>query len=182
MLAPWPISVPSINPNGHSPSFEKLNLQRLTKTRMILELADRSISTPTGIAEDVFVKVGTFRSRSHRTDFVVELMMQKCDLEKDILLLDAFLICEPVSVYHTSHHANYFPEVMERTKICEAKTAKTSIYEPPEVDLKDLPPHLEYAFLEDDNKLPVIIAKDLSVAEKAILIRGVASPTMKPFA
>ncbi|GJU94659.1 reverse transcriptase domain-containing protein [Tanacetum coccineum] len=37
--------------------FEKLNLQRLTKTRMILELADRSISTPTGIAEDVFVKV-----------------------------------------------------------------------------------------------------------------------------
>ncbi|GJU21904.1 reverse transcriptase domain-containing protein [Tanacetum coccineum] len=40
--------------------FEKLNLQRLTKTRMILELADRSISTPTGIAEDVFVKVGTF--------------------------------------------------------------------------------------------------------------------------
>ncbi|GKE83075.1 reverse transcriptase domain-containing protein, partial [Tanacetum coccineum] len=27
---------------------------------MILELADRTISTPTGIAEDVFVKVGTF--------------------------------------------------------------------------------------------------------------------------
>ncbi|GJS61200.1 reverse transcriptase domain-containing protein [Tanacetum coccineum] len=40
--------------------FEKLNRQGLTKTRMVLELADRSISTPTGIAEDVFVKVGTF--------------------------------------------------------------------------------------------------------------------------
>ncbi|GJT12671.1 reverse transcriptase domain-containing protein [Tanacetum coccineum] len=39
---------------------EKLNLPDLTKTRMILELADRTISTPTGIAEDVFVKVGTF--------------------------------------------------------------------------------------------------------------------------
>ncbi|GKC62482.1 reverse transcriptase domain-containing protein, partial [Tanacetum coccineum] len=38
----------------------KLNLPNLTKTRMILELADRTISTPTGIAEDVFVKVGTF--------------------------------------------------------------------------------------------------------------------------
>ncbi|GJU10825.1 reverse transcriptase domain-containing protein [Tanacetum coccineum] len=48
--------------------FEKLNLQRLTKTRMILELADRSISTPTGIAEDVFVKVGTFYFPA---DFVV---------------------------------------------------------------------------------------------------------------
>ncbi|GJX88797.1 reverse transcriptase domain-containing protein [Tanacetum coccineum] len=35
--------------------FEKLNRQGLTKTRMVLELADRSISTPTGIAEDVFV-------------------------------------------------------------------------------------------------------------------------------
>ncbi|GJV34846.1 reverse transcriptase domain-containing protein [Tanacetum coccineum] len=35
---------------------------------MILELADRSISTPTGIAEDVFVKVGTFYFPA---DFVV---------------------------------------------------------------------------------------------------------------
>ncbi|GJX34869.1 reverse transcriptase domain-containing protein [Tanacetum coccineum] len=40
--------------------WEKLNLPDLTKTQMILELADRMISTPTGIAEDVFVKVGTF--------------------------------------------------------------------------------------------------------------------------
>ncbi|GJR64443.1 reverse transcriptase domain-containing protein [Tanacetum coccineum] len=40
--------------------WEKLNLPDLTKTRMILELADRTISTPTGIAEDVFMKVGTF--------------------------------------------------------------------------------------------------------------------------
>ncbi|GJZ08530.1 reverse transcriptase domain-containing protein [Tanacetum coccineum] len=35
---------------------------------------------------------------------------------------------------------------------------------------EDLPPHLEYAFLEGDNKFPVIIAKDLSVKEKAALI------------
>ncbi|GJZ37017.1 reverse transcriptase domain-containing protein [Tanacetum coccineum] len=35
---------------------------------MILELADRTISTPTGIAEDVFVKVGTF---FFPADFVV---------------------------------------------------------------------------------------------------------------
>ncbi|GKD03806.1 reverse transcriptase domain-containing protein [Tanacetum coccineum] len=48
--------------------FEKLNLQRLTKTRIILKLADRSTSTPTGIAEDVFVKVGPFYFPA---DFVV---------------------------------------------------------------------------------------------------------------
>nr|GEV28532.1 reverse transcriptase domain-containing protein [Tanacetum cinerariifolium] len=38
------------------------------------------------------------------------------------------------------------------------------------VKLKDLPSHLEYAFLEGDEKLPVIIAKDLSVEEKTALI------------
>ncbi|GJV26861.1 reverse transcriptase domain-containing protein [Tanacetum coccineum] len=40
--------------------WKELNLLDLTKTRVILELADRTISTPTSIAEDVFVKVGTF--------------------------------------------------------------------------------------------------------------------------
>ncbi|GJX09771.1 reverse transcriptase domain-containing protein [Tanacetum coccineum] len=48
--------------------WENLNLLDLTKTRMILELADRTISTPTGIVEDVFVKVGTFLFPA---DFVV---------------------------------------------------------------------------------------------------------------
>ncbi|GJW37016.1 reverse transcriptase domain-containing protein [Tanacetum coccineum] len=40
--------------------WKELSLPALTKTRMILELADRMISTPIGIAEDIFVKVGTF--------------------------------------------------------------------------------------------------------------------------
>ncbi|GKA53273.1 reverse transcriptase domain-containing protein, partial [Tanacetum coccineum] len=60
-------------------------------------------------------------------------------------------------------------------KIYEVKTAKSSIDEPPEVELKDLPPHLEYAFLEDNKKLPVIIAKDLSVNEKVTLIKVLKS-------
>ncbi|GKG14056.1 hypothetical protein Tco_0351016, partial [Tanacetum coccineum] len=59
--------------------------------------------------------------------------------------------------------------------VCEAKNDKSSIDEPPEVKLKDLPPHLEYAFLEGDNKFPVIIAKDLSVKEKAALIKVLKS-------
>nr|GEW04385.1 reverse transcriptase domain-containing protein [Tanacetum cinerariifolium] len=48
------------------------------------------------------------------------------------------------------------------------------------VELKDLPPHLEYDFLEGDNKLPVIIAKELGEEEKAALIKKkneVRSPT-----
>nr|GEW84628.1 reverse transcriptase domain-containing protein [Tanacetum cinerariifolium] len=51
-----------------------------------------------------------------------------------------------------------------------SKSDKSSIDEPPEVELKDLPLHLEYAFLEGDAKFPVIIAKDLSVEEKTALI------------
>nr|GEU88211.1 reverse transcriptase domain-containing protein [Tanacetum cinerariifolium] len=65
---------------------------------------------------------------------------------------------------------NYLPEVRKELKICEAKSDKSSIDEPPEVALKNLPPHLEYAFLEGDNKFSVIIAKYLSMEEKTTLI------------
>nr|GFC38043.1 reverse transcriptase domain-containing protein [Tanacetum cinerariifolium] len=43
------------------------------------------------------------------------------------------------------------------------------------VELKDLPHHLEYAFLEGDDKLPVIIAKELRSEEKAALIKVLKS-------
>nr|GEZ35153.1 reverse transcriptase domain-containing protein [Tanacetum cinerariifolium] len=61
------------------------------------------------------------------------------------------------------------------TPFGDTKNDKSSIDEPPEVELKDLPPHLEYVFLEGDDKLPVIIAKDLSVEEKATLIKVLKS-------
>ncbi|GKF24182.1 reverse transcriptase domain-containing protein, partial [Tanacetum coccineum] len=40
--------------------WKKLGLPDLTSTRMVLELADRTISKPLGIAENVFVKVRKF--------------------------------------------------------------------------------------------------------------------------
>nr|GEV18462.1 reverse transcriptase domain-containing protein [Tanacetum cinerariifolium] len=48
--------------------WKKLSLPELTPTRMTLELADRSITRPKKVAEDVFVKVGKFH---FPTDFVV---------------------------------------------------------------------------------------------------------------
>ncbi|GJY14432.1 reverse transcriptase domain-containing protein [Tanacetum coccineum] len=48
--------------------WKKLSLPDLTPTRMTLELADRSITRPKGLAEDIFVKVGNFH---FPTDFVV---------------------------------------------------------------------------------------------------------------
>ncbi|GJQ95561.1 reverse transcriptase domain-containing protein [Tanacetum coccineum] len=95
------------------------------------------------------------------------------DPEGDILLLEAFLNDDPSLPPPTQ--GNYLPEIRKELKVCEAKNDKSSIDEPPEVELKDLPPHLEYAFLEGDDKLPVIIAKDLSVEEKAALIKVLKS-------
>ncbi|GJT53687.1 hypothetical protein Tco_0988741 [Tanacetum coccineum] len=94
------------------------------------------------------------------------------DPEGDILLLESFLNDDPSP---PPNQGNYLPEIRKELKICETKNDKSSIDEPPEVELKDLPPHLEYAFLEGDNKLPVIIAKDLSVEEKAALIKVLKS-------
>ncbi|GKE61886.1 reverse transcriptase domain-containing protein, partial [Tanacetum coccineum] len=92
------------------------------------------------------------------------------DPEEDILLLESFLNDDPSLPPPTQ--GNYLPKIRKELKVCEAKTDKSSIDEPPEVELlKDLPPHIEYAFLEGDNKLPVIIAKDLSVEEKPALIK-----------
>ncbi|GJU91426.1 reverse transcriptase domain-containing protein [Tanacetum coccineum] len=48
--------------------WKTLSLPELTPTCMTLELADRSISEPIGIAEDVYVTVGKFQFPA---DFVV---------------------------------------------------------------------------------------------------------------
>nr|GEU64941.1 hypothetical protein [Tanacetum cinerariifolium] len=90
------------------------------------------------------------------------------DPEGDILLLEAFLDDDPS--LPPLNQRNYLPKVHKELKICEAKSDKSSVDEPPVVELKDLPPHLEYAFLEGNDELPVIIAKYLSVEEKTALI------------
>nr|GEW34972.1 reverse transcriptase domain-containing protein [Tanacetum cinerariifolium] len=48
--------------------WKKLRLPTLNDTKMVLELADRTISKPTGVAKNVFVKVGKFYFPA---DFVV---------------------------------------------------------------------------------------------------------------
>ncbi|GJS25441.1 reverse transcriptase domain-containing protein [Tanacetum coccineum] len=131
--------------------WKMLSLPELTPTCMTLELADRSITQPIGIAEDVDVKVGKFQFLA---DFVV--VDFDADPRVPLILGRSFL-------------------KTGQLKVCEAKNDKYSIDEPPEVELKDLPPHLEYAFLEGDDKFPVIIAKDLSVEEKAALIKVLKS-------
>nr|GEU37110.1 reverse transcriptase domain-containing protein [Tanacetum cinerariifolium] len=169
----------SINP---MPLFmwEGVLLSELTPTCMTLKLADRSVSKPIGIAKDVSVKVRVFHFPA---DFVVvdfepdppsplssrEINPFYYDPERDILLLEAILNSK--SLPPLPNHEQYMPSYKKELKVCEAKTVKSSVDEPPEVELKDLPPHLEYVFLEGDNKLPVIIAKELGDEEKSALIK-----------
>ncbi|GJW28985.1 reverse transcriptase domain-containing protein [Tanacetum coccineum] len=101
------------------------------------------------------------------------------DPEGDILILEAILNSEPPPPL--PNHEQYMPGVRKELKLCEAKTVESSVDKPPEVELKELPPHLEYAFLEGDDKLPVIIAKDLKDEEKAALLK-VLSPKKRAIA
>ncbi|GKF62182.1 hypothetical protein Tco_0182236 [Tanacetum coccineum] len=96
------------------------------------------------------------------------------DPEGDILLLEAILNSEPPPP-PLSNQEQYLPGVRKELKLCKAKTEESSVDEPPEVELKELPPHLEYAFLEGDDKFPVIIAKDLKDEEKAALLKVLKS-------
>nr|GEZ02597.1 DNA-directed DNA polymerase [Tanacetum cinerariifolium] len=243
--------------------WKKLKLPTLNDTKMVLKLADRTISKPTGVAENVFVKVGKlyfpadfvvldfiadprvplilgrpFLSTAHALIDVYEgeiilryddqSLMLKCgfadvisnevstpyfepivlnssqsltpfnesdfllfeeadaflafddepispefdatyyDPEGDILILEALLNSDPEPPLPNQKH--YFPEALNDLKVFEPKNNKSSDDEPPEVELMELPPHLEYAFLGENNKWPVIITKDLSINENSALI------------
>nr|GEW36505.1 reverse transcriptase domain-containing protein [Tanacetum cinerariifolium] len=236
--------------------WNKLFLLDLSPTCMTLELVDRLISRPIDVAENVFVKLGTFHfpadfvvvdfdsdprtlrfsanyndmtanridiidmaceeysqevlgfsdviasgnptpyydpivsttsltlTSFRNSDFLLEEVdaflaleddptlqevdQSYVDTEGDILLLEAFLNDDPS--LPPRNQGKYLPQVRKELKTCEAKTDKSSIDEPLKVKLKDLPPHLEYAFLEGDDKLPIIITKDLSIEEKTTLI------------
>nr|GEV55231.1 reverse transcriptase domain-containing protein [Tanacetum cinerariifolium] len=163
--------------------WKRLSFLDLTPTCMTLELADRSISRPVGVAEDVYVKVGSFHFPA---DFVVidfdadprvPLILERSFLKTGRALIDMFkgeltlrVGKEAITFNLDQTSRNYLHEVRKELKIYEAKSDKSSVDEPPVVELKALPPHHEYAFLEGGDKLPVIIAKDLSVEEKTVLI------------
>ncbi|GKB07109.1 reverse transcriptase domain-containing protein [Tanacetum coccineum] len=160
--------------------WKKLSLPDLTPTRMTLELADRSITYPKGLAEDVFVKVGKFH---FPTDFYAPefLGFSKSSganptptsepFTSEFLLEEIEAYLKDDSISPEIDHADCYPEedicLIEKLlsndpfqlppmdlKQSEVTEAKSSVEEPPELELKDLPSHLEYAFLEENDKLP----------------------------
>nr|GEW14120.1 reverse transcriptase domain-containing protein [Tanacetum cinerariifolium] len=242
--------------------WKKLRLPTLNDTKMVLELSDRTISKPTGVAENVFVKVGKFYFPADfvALDFIVDprvlLILGRPFLSTAHALIDAYegeiilrhgdqsltlkcgdtpsisynnfeslnkvdlidatcdeysqevlgfsdVVSNEVSTPYfkpivsnssqnltpfnekallkndpeppPSNQKDYFPSIQKDLKVVEPKNNKSSDDEPPEVKLKELPPHLEYAFLGKKEKWPVIISKDLSVNEKSALIEVLKS-------
>ncbi|GKE38802.1 hypothetical protein Tco_1462207 [Tanacetum coccineum] len=88
------------------------------------------------------------------------------DIEGDICLIKTLL---------NNDISNDPPPPLPVFKINETEKIKTLIDDPPDLELKDLPPHLEYAFLEGTSNLPIIIAKNLKMEEKEQLLKVLKS-------
>ncbi|GKD52092.1 hypothetical protein Tco_1281068, partial [Tanacetum coccineum] len=86
-----------------------------------------------------------------------------CDPKGDICLIENLLNNDPFQLP---------PMDLKQSEVTKAKS---SIKEPPELELKDFQSHLEYAFLEENDKLPVIIGKRLKNDEKYALLKVLKS-------
>ncbi|KAJ9560980.1 hypothetical protein OSB04_006140 [Centaurea solstitialis] len=206
--------------------YQKLGLNDLKSTRMTIQLADRSIKYPVGIAEDVIVRVdriefpADFVILDIKDEVKVPLILGRPFLntasaiihvaERELSLgigedritlsidgipdyndsinaldsIDDFTESEPNDYLFESGEweeslaiekrwdeaVGEEEEDFEELKQEDNVRVKNSVEEPPDLELKDLPEHLEYQFLEGNNSLPVIISSLLTDNEKDRLI------------
>ncbi|GJW05628.1 reverse transcriptase domain-containing protein [Tanacetum coccineum] len=174
--------------------WKKLSLPELTPTRMTLELANQLIAYPVGAVKDVFVKAfledGTSINQYIRRRFNDEAITfnveetsnysYKYDNESVNRIDVIDVTCKEYAqelekLLNEDPSPNLSPIKNEDLKQVDVTMTKPSIEEPPELKLKDLPPHLEYAFLEETDKLPVIISKELKDEEKTALLKVLKS-------
>nr|GFC09069.1 reverse transcriptase domain-containing protein [Tanacetum cinerariifolium] len=163
---------------GDTPSISYNNFESLNKVDLIDVTCEEYLQEVLGFADVVSDEVSTpyyepiiSNSSQNLAPFNEKFNATYYDPEGDILILEALLNndLEP-----PSNQKDYFPSVRKDLKVVEPKN-QSSDDEPPEVELKELPPHLEYAFLGDNEKWPVIIAKDLNVKQKSALINVLKS-------
>ncbi|CAL8988235.1 unnamed protein product, partial [Prunus brigantina] len=121
--------------------YEKLNLGELQATSVSIQLADRTIRYPKGILEDVLVKV------------------EELILPADFLVMDSYIEVG-------KRYANQFESLPPPTN-----KVLPSIVQAPELELKQLPKHLKYAYLGESETLPVIIASQLGPSDEKKLLR-----------
>nr|GEV95571.1 DNA-directed DNA polymerase [Tanacetum cinerariifolium] len=146
--------------------WKKLSFPELTPTRMTIELVNQLVAYLVGVAKDVFVE--TFlEDNTSINRYELSTLNDDFDPEGDIALIEKLLNEDPSSNLPSMKNEDF--------KQANVTMTKPSIKEPLELKLKDLPSHLEYAFLEGTNKLPVIISKELKDEEKASLLNVLKS-------
>ncbi|GJX49591.1 reverse transcriptase domain-containing protein [Tanacetum coccineum] len=120
--------------------------------------------TPFGDSDFILEEIDTFLASddSISPDIDDEIF----DPEGDIRLIKELL---------NNEIPNDLPPPFPMFEINETEKIKTFIEDLPDLELKDLPPHLEYEFLEGTSKLPVIIAKNLKREEKEQLLKVLKS-------
>nr|GEZ83092.1 reverse transcriptase domain-containing protein [Tanacetum cinerariifolium] len=148
---------------GDTPSISYNNLESLNKVDLIDATCEEYSQVVLGFTDDVLTEVSSpiyepvvLNSSQNLTPFDA----------RDILIFEALLNNDPEPLLNQK---DFFPALHKDLKVVEPKN-QSKEDEPPEVELKELPPHLEYAFLGDNGKWPVIIAKDLSSNKKTDLI------------
>nr|XP_009786564.1 PREDICTED: uncharacterized protein LOC104234659 [Nicotiana sylvestris] len=96
-------------------------------------------------------------------------------LEKALMLLDSLGDYEEVEemmhILDTSCVYMQGIHPFEPLNRLEGPLPKPSIEEAPKLELKPLPPHLQYAYLGDSDTLPVIVSSDLSILQEEKLLR-----------
>ncbi|KAJ9566560.1 hypothetical protein OSB04_002526 [Centaurea solstitialis] len=204
--------------------YQKLGLGDLKDTRMTIQLADRSIKYPVGIAEDVLVQADKFVFPANfvildikdevkvplilgrpflntaqavinvavrqlslgigedRITFSIDQAMSYAISTDDKDYEDDFNQSFETELNHhlretgkVDHENMEIPRVggeieFEEIKQEDKVRVKTSLEEPPDLELKDLTEHLEYQFLEGTKSLPVIISSLLKHEEKEQLL------------
>ncbi|GJR53219.1 DNA-directed DNA polymerase [Tanacetum coccineum] len=143
--------------------YEKLGLGELKPTRMSLELADRSIQYPQRIAEDVLIKIDKFVLP---IDFVILDMRE--DSRIPIILGRPFLATARAMIDVFNKKITLRVGSEENEHLYSASAIEIDKKRP---ELKDLPSHLEYAYLKGDESCPVIISSKLTEKEKISLLR-----------
>ncbi|XP_073298528.1 uncharacterized protein [Primulina huaijiensis] len=175
--------------------YRELELREVKLSTITLQLADSSLTYPRGIVEDVLVKVDKF---IFPADFVI-LDMEE-DHDAPLIFGRPFLVTgralidvhkgirDPlesclIGAAGTIDEDNWEMkeqlvalEALQKEKIKDAPLEELNVNEKFEVkpsspDLKDLPSHMCYAFLDEKSTYPVIISSSLTCVEKDKLLR-----------
>nr|GEX04030.1 hypothetical protein [Tanacetum cinerariifolium] len=139
---------------GDTPSISYNNLKSLNKVDLIDATCEEYSQEVLGFTDvfsneaDAFIAIDDEPVSSN-------IDATYYDPEGDILILKALLNNDPEPL---SNQRDFFSTLHKDLKVVEPRN-QSEEDEPPEVELKELPHHLEYAFLGDNGKWPVIIAK-----------------------